>query len=669
MFDKISHTIKNNTIRITLACLLGILVISCASIGSPSGGEYDFDPPVVLRSNPKPNQLHVKGNKIEIIFDELVSVEKPLEKVIVTPPQQNFPVIRSQNNKVIVELKDTLLPNTTYTIDFTDAIVDYNEQNPLENFALSFSTGDVIDSLAISGKVLSAENLEPVSGIYVGIHSNLSDTAFTKLPFLRISRTNELGIFTIKGVAPGSYKIYALNDINRDYRYDSPEEAIAFYDSIIIPSIESTVRYDSVFNIKTLAFDSLKEVKYNKLRPDDIILRSFTFPFKRQYLQKHERQTDDLLTIYFGAATQKPQVEAIGIDEDMKEWSVLERTAGNDTLKYWLTRPDIVQTDTINLKVSYFMTDTLNQLQPKTDTLRFVNRNKKPDKPNKDEVKKEKKKKGKEKDEADEVKHLTTQLSITPTFDIYRDIDIEFEFPVVNLEKEKLKLYNKPDSVFQEIDYEMLVDTLNPRKLKIKYNWKADAEYRLAIDSGILVAHNGLSNEKIESDFRIKNLDQYGSLDLVIHNLPKDIPAFVELLDKSDNPVKKAKVENDVATFLYLDPGIYYARLILDRNNNGKWDPGDYDKGIAPEEVYYYDKSFDIKAFWDLEEDWDILRLPLDKQKPLDITKNKPKDNDKRKREMEKRDAANSKRNNNSTNNTNNSLNNGVNTVNGNRTY
>lgn len=655
MIDCKLNRLKKYIIRIASAIVVGVAVISCANIASPSGGDYDFDPPVVISSSPKQNELNVTTRRIEIVFDELVQVEKPSEKVIITPPQKNFPVIRAQNNKVIVEIKDTLIPDVTYTIDFTDAIADNNEKNPLENFSLSFSTGDVIDTLAISGKVLRADNLEPVSGIYVGIHSNLSDTAFTRKPFERISRTNEYGFFSIKGVAPGKYHVFALNDLNRDYKYDSPEEDIAFLGKVIVPTAETSVRYDSIFNIKTFAFDSLKAVNYTRFLPDDLVLRSFISPFKRQYLQKHERLTDDMLTIYFGAPTDMPQVKALDVPVEMSEWTVLERSAGNDTLKYWLTKPTMVAMDTIKLKVTYMMTDTLNQLQPKTDTLNFVNRNK-PKEPKKEE----KKKKGKNNEnEKEQIVHLNVQTNIIPQFDIYRDIDLVFDFPLSDFEKEKIRLqhYSVSDSIYKDIDFELLIDSLNPRRYQLRHNWQHDNEYMLAVDSASFHAYNGLSNDKIENKFRIKAADKYGLLELFIQNLPPDMPAFIELLDKTDNPVRKASVIDNIAVFEFLDPGIYYARIILDANNNLQWDPGDYAEGRQAEQVYYWERAYEIKEFWEMSEDWDITAIPLDKQKPQEITKNKPKDDNKRRNEMKKRDARN-ERNSSQSQNTSNSSNN-----------
>ncbi|QIK54542.1 hypothetical protein G7051_09390 [Dysgonomonas sp. HDW5B] len=628
----------------------GIIVLSCASMGSPSGGDYDFDPPKVLSSRPTPNETFVKSGKVQIVFDELVQIEKPMEKVIVTPPQRNFPIIRAQNNKVIVELKDTLIANTTYTIDFTDAIVDNNEKNALEDFALSFSTGAVVDTLSISGKVLAADNLEPVSGIYVGIHSNLSDTAFTTLPFKRISRTNELGKYSIKGIAPGEYKIYALDDVNRDYKYDNPGEAIAFLDKIIVPSVEAAVRQDSVFNLKNLSFDTIKTVHYTKFLPDDIVLRSFTSDFKRQYLQKHERLTEDVISIYFGAPTAMPKIEALDIPKPITDWSVLERTAGNDTLKFWITEKAIAAMDTLSLRVSYNMTDSLNKLQSVTDTLNFISRTKK-------KVKDDKKK-----DKDEEVTFLTLTTDIAQLFDVYKDINIEFDYPVKDFEKNKIFVQYQADSTYSNVDYVLEKDSLNPRKYRIQNKWIPGGQYRFVVDSATLHSYTGLWNDKQEVLFKVKTLDQYGSLDINIYNLPDSMPAFVELLDKSDKPVYRATVKDDIASFVYLNPGIYYARIILDANGNGRWDPGDYSEMREPEMVNYYPKTFEIRAFWDITEDWDLGTLPLDKQKPLDITKNKPKDDEKRKKMMERRDAQNSKkdsqRNSNTTNGMNNNSNN-----------
>lgn len=212
---------ENKYVRDSLRFFFGafvlVLLYSCANMATPNGGPYDEAPPKFVSSDPLPNQLNFKKNRVEILFDELVQLDQPSENVIVTPPQRLQPVIQANGRRVIVEFQDTMLENETYTIDFTTALADNNEKNVLENFTFAFSTGETLDSLAISGILLNAENLEPMPGITIGVHTNLEDSAFTSLPFTRTSRTNDKGEFTIRNMAPGTYRVYALEDVMRTY--------------------------------------------------------------------------------------------------------------------------------------------------------------------------------------------------------------------------------------------------------------------------------------------------------------------------------------------------------------------------------------------------------------------------------------------------------------------
>lgn len=239
--------------------MLMIVVYSCASMGTPDGGPYDEEPPKFIRSSPKPYATNNKNKKIAIEFDEFIKLEKTSEKVVVSPPQLEQPDIKASGRRVLVNLMDSLKPNTTYTIDFSDAIVDNNEGNPLGNYAFSFSTGEAIDTLEVSGNVLAAADLEPVKGMMVGLHADLSDSAFVKKPFDRVSRTDSRGRFTIRGIAPGKYHIFGLMDGNQNYLYDSKTEMIAFCDSIIIPSMEAAVRQDTLWK-DTATIDTIKTV-------------------------------------------------------------------------------------------------------------------------------------------------------------------------------------------------------------------------------------------------------------------------------------------------------------------------------------------------------------------------------------------------------------------------
>ena len=216
--------------------LTSYLFTSCARMGSPDGGWYDDDPPKVLGSTPADQATNVKAQKVTIYFDEYIKLEDATNKVIISPPQLEMPEIKAAGKKIVVELKDTLKENTTYTIDFSDAISDNNEGNPMGNYTYSFSTGERIDTFEVSGYVLDAQNLEPIKGILVGLYDDLADSAFKTKPLMRVSRTDGSGRFVVKGIAPGTYRAYALQDADGDFRYGQKSEMIAFNHDTFEPS-------------------------------------------------------------------------------------------------------------------------------------------------------------------------------------------------------------------------------------------------------------------------------------------------------------------------------------------------------------------------------------------------------------------------------------------------
>lgn len=207
--------------------VMALALYSCANIGRPEGGPRDLIPPVYVNSNPLPNQLNFKGEKVEIEFNEYIQLKDHMKKVVVSPAQKSMPIIRGLGRKVTVELRDTLLPNTTYCIDFADCIQDNNEGNPIDGFAIAFSTGDTIDSLQVSGMMLRARDLEPMQSVIVGLQENLADSAFSKLPLSRIARTNEYGQFTIRNLKPGRYHVFG--ERKKDARAAQLEDEDAVY--------------------------------------------------------------------------------------------------------------------------------------------------------------------------------------------------------------------------------------------------------------------------------------------------------------------------------------------------------------------------------------------------------------------------------------------------------
>lgn len=616
---------KNRYMKETALMLAGLFLLailySCANMASPNGGPYDETPPKFISSTPVPNQTNYKGKKVEILFDELVQLDKPSENVIITPPQMQLPVIRAVGKKVVVELKDTLKENTTYTIDFTNSIADNNEKNVFENFSFAFSTGEVIDTLEVSGTLLNAENLEPMPGITIGLHSNLEDSAFVKLPFDRTTRTNDKGQFTIRNISPGSYRIYGLNDVNRDYRFDQPGEDIAFSDSIIIPSFELAMRQDTLWK-DSLTIDTVMTVGYTRYFPDNIELRLFKEDFARQYLLKPERQQENLLTMRYNAPLDTvPLPKPLNFTPAEEDWFFVQETEGGTAVNLWLTDSTVWKQDTLLVELSYPKSDSLNILRPQTDTIQFLMRHRP-----------EKKKKKKD-DEPEPIVFLGMQIDAPSSMDIFDTISVTFNEPVLDLSPDLFLLDQKVDTVWTPVEaFRLFPDSTNSLNYFIRRPWKYGEEYRLTVDSATVYSLYGRWNEPFSAEFKIKKKEDYGNLFIRIEGI--DTTAYVELLNSSDATVRKVKVGKDgFASFWDLKPDKYYARLVVDTNGNGKWDTGNYADKRQPETVYYSPKKYEVMQNWDVEETWNVKATSWTRQKPLEITKNKPKEATRKKRD------------------------------------
>lgn len=603
---------------------------ACASTGMPDGGPYDETPPKFVRANPEPNAINSKRKKISIEFDEFIKLDKASEKVIVSPPQNETPEVKVSGKRVLVEFFDSLKANTTYTIDFGDAIVDNNEDNPLGNFAYSFSTGESIDTMEISGTVLNAADLEPVKGIQVGIHKDLNDTAFSKIPFDRISRTDSRGHFNIKGIAPGTYRVYALMDGNQNYLFDSKTEAIAYLDSLVVPSMEGAVREDTIWNeIDTLAYDTIYKINYTRFLPDNLILRAFKEENPLQYLIKSERPQLNRFSLYFSAkADTLPTLK--GLDFDEKDALVIESNLRKDSLLYWIKDTTLCERDTLTLQLTYLATDTLGQLVPKTDTLRMVNKINKErrlamaEEARKKEEKERKKRARKGDTLRVKTKFLSMNVDAPSAFDLNRNITLKFEEPVAHIDTSAIHMAVKIDSLWEDIPFIFQTDSILPRQYQILADWQPGKEYRMQIDSLAIQGLYGLYTDKVENTLKVKTLEDYGTLYLNITGAGPH--AIVQLLNSSDAIVRQQPVSRqNTCDFYFLQPNTkYYIRLFNDDNQNGVWDTGNYEAKRQPEEVFYFPKVWEMKANFEFEETWDVQDIPLDKQKLDEIKKQKP---------------------------------------------
>ena len=623
--------------------LMAFAIVGCARMGSPDGGWYDDDPPRIIGSTPGERATGVKSQKVTIYFDEFIKLADATQNVIVSPPQLEMPEIKAAGKKIVVELKDTLKPDMTYTIDFSDAISDNNEENPLGNYTFTFSTGEKIDTFEVSGYVINAEDLEPVQGILVGLYDDLADSAFRTKPLLRVARTDDSGHFVIRGVAPGEYRVYALQDADGNYKFSQKSEMIAFSHDTYQPSAKPDMRQDTIWR-DTLHIDSIRQVPYTHYYPDDVVLLAFQEKQTDRYLLKTERKDADRIQMFFSYGhEQLPIIHGLNFNADNA--FVLESNDKKDSLTYWLRDSLLVNQDTLTFSMEYLKTDSLGKLVATVDTITalakvpYAKRLKDRAKEYETWMKQQEKRRKRNEpyDSIYPAKPLLPNYDAPQAMDPNRSITIKMPSPLATLDTAAIHLYSKIDTLWYQAPFEFRQRDNDLCGYELLVDWHPDTEYSFEVDSAAFVDIYGLVSGPYKQGIKVKSLDEYGTLFLEMSGIKDSCAVVVQLLDKSDKVVAQSLMEADgTAQFYYLKPDIYYARAFVDSNGNGKWDTGDYDADLQAESVYYYPREIEAKAKWDITLQWQVNSTPRFKQKPAAIVKQKSNN---KKRQLRNRNA------------------------------
>lgn len=638
----------NRHFPLILIAALSLLMVACARMGQPDGGWFDDDPPRIIGSNPADQAVGVNSKRITIQFDEYIKLEDATQNVIVSPPQLEMPEIKATGKKIVVDLKDSLKANTTYTIDFSDAISDNNENNPLGNYTFTFSTGERIDTFEVAGTVLDASNLEPIKGIQVGLYADLADSAFRTKPLLRVARTDGRGRFVIKGVAPGEYRVYALQDADGNYMFNQKSEMVAFSHTTYKPSAGPDIRQDTIWR-DSLRIDNILRVPYTHFYPDDIILLAFQEVQTDRYLLKQpERKDADRFTLYFSYGNpQLPEIRGFNFDE--KDAFVLEASEKKDTLTYWLRDTALVNQDTLSMQLSYLMTDSTGVLVTQIDTVDVIAKTSyaKRQKDLKKQVEsweKEQAKLKKQGEPYDSImprEPLKVQYNVPGTMAPDSRPTINMPAPLARCDTASIHLYTKVDTLWYRVPVDVQRRDSLLRTYDVLAEWTAGSEYSLEVDSAAFEDIYGNVSKPFKQGIKISTLDEFSTIVLQLAGVT-DTTYVVQLLDQSEKTIKQVRTEaNGDAVFFYVKPGGYYARAFRDRNGNGVWDTGNYDANLQPEEVYYFPGRIDCKEKWDITRPWNLTATPLNMQKPSEITKQKP---DKEKQKLLNRNAERARR-------------------------
>lgn len=547
--------------KILLLTFLPILFFACAKQVAVSGGPKDTTPPIMLEATPPNGSVNFASKSIYVKFDEYVKLNNLNQKLIVSPPIEKNPEVTLKGKGIQIKLNpEQLKPNTTYCLNFNDAIADNNENNVLHSFIYAFSTGPAIDSLSFSGIVIDAFTKTPVDDAWVILHDVFADSAIKTYNPAYLTKVDKEGKFLIPFVRENSYRIYALRDNNYNYMYDIPEEGIAFIDSVFQPKVEAVELTDTVGNTKSIL----------KNHPSDIELILFTENKQAQFIKSSKRLKPDYCEFVFNS-TQYEDFEVNVFEDDN---AIIYSTEHPDTVKIWLRNEGLIASDKIEVLVNYrdpVYPDTL-----RLDTLIF------------------------EKSETSKLDSLIT-ISVSKIKEPHKSLRLTMNIPVDSINPKKMQLHLSADSTFTAEKFTIIKDNLNPLNLIIQAKFLEKFDYRIILEDGFAINNNGLSNLKDSLKFSTSSSIEYGNL--LFSFVDKGKNYIIQIL-KSDKILAQEYSLNGLVEFLYLKPGSYRIRAIEDNNGNLRWDTGNYDKGIQPEPVYYYPGEYEIRANWNHELDW-----------------------------------------------------------------
>ena len=658
---------RRKTMNYFAAASISLLFLfSCANPGAKSltGGPKDETPPVVVKSVPENYSTNFIATEVEITFDEyLKSLQGLNQKLIISPVMDEIPEIKIRGKSIVIKFKTELLPDRTYALNFGDAVADLNEGNVFENFMYVFSTGDQLDSLEMSGIVRSAIDNKPLEGTAVMLYQDDQDSLpLTDLP-IYLSITNKEGLFSLRNLAGGSYKVFALKDGNSNFLFDQLKEEIGFLDTLITPGvriIEKLLATDTITLADTLQVsdslslpntisltDSLlladtikspeKKSKY-EYYPKNIELYTFTEIINRQFISSSGRPLKNKIEIIFNQALDSlsidllpeidtlpyPNINLLTNTTDSSPFA-LHYSPTLDSIDIWLTDTTLAKRDTLIFNFQYTGYDSIEQPIPFSDTVSFSFRQTTPKKDDK------------------QSNPFKIQTNFSKIKELGQAARITFSEPWAKMDTSRIELARTRDTLIFPMEFKLKPDTLelfniqcsrsglvgpgeekriaypridqetiiedtsiiNTLNYALDQVFLPDSSYSLTLLPGAFTTHAGLSNDTTKISFRVNTEEKYGSIVLEMEELQQ--PVILQLLKGKEKIVAERRLDTSgTVVFALLKPGKYKLKLIFDKNNNGQWDPGRYLLGIQPERVLYYDKELELKANWEMEETWTL---------------------------------------------------------------
>jgi len=589
---------------------LAIFGVSCAKVVAPTGGDKDETPPQIIFSEPDNMATNFNQEKILIRFDEFINLENATEELLITPVQEENPDVKLRNKNLIITINDTLKENATYNLNFYNAIKDVNEGNVLKNYQFIFSTGDYLDTLFVVGHVYNAFNLEFADDVFVMLYKNLHDSAPKTTKPYYITRTDETGTFSINSIAPGSYKLFALKDANRNMIFDQPSEPIAFIDSLITPKVKLEEVFDTI-QILNEADSTFYDSVFSKIvvvpATNELHLMLFTEDFENQYIKESKREKRRELSVQFNRNLKDTVIFLPLNFEAESDWYVYEANRNHDKITVWVKDSNIYNKDSVYLALQYLHRDSLENWITKTDSVNFLF----VEKEVKEKSRKEKKQEEQNKDTIDIKIPSELKIAFSPVnfseFDLGKPLYLTFNYPINKVDVDKISLLEYEDTIPVPKQFNLIQDSIEIRKFFMETTLTTELNYKIVVDSGAFIDIYNNINDSTGVSFRMKKTEKYGTLFLTLQDY--ETPGILQVMNEKEEILNSLNFasKDSVLEIKYLLPKKYRLKYIHDKNGNGKWDTGKYDEKLQPEAVFYYPKELEVKENWDYEIVWNLL--------------------------------------------------------------
>lgn len=635
-------TNSRNIIRtsIVIAAIITYIAASysCANTSKgPTGGPKDTIPPVVVGIAPEMpmTSFPVEKGKVAITFNEYVQLKNQYQEVLLSPPSKKRPVAKIKKKSVVVTFEDTLKPDQTYTLLFGQAISDVNEGNPFYNYAVTFSTGESIDSMIISGTVMDYATLLPQKGMVVCLYRNPTDSCLINTLPDAVARTDDWGYFCVRGLKGVPYYLFALEDKNNNQLYDRGGEKAGFCDSVITPSV---VARNGMPQIQMM---DMKDTLACLSRPSQTDIYIFKENLSNQYIESSGRISERECYIKFRSP--EPQIDTFRIRGVFDDRIIRQFDSDGDSLSFWINDQRPVD-DTLFLRINYMKTDSTGNLVPSGENIKLVKpfdkstiKDKDKTDPNKsgltndylqnlgntrndrkDPFGNNNRKDGKgEVAKTDNMKKeerkdlLKMKLSVDGKTVENRGIELEFPTPLIEAHIDSIAFTSKtPRGIVSDVKFRLVKDSLNMLKYTIKSEepYKVGNEYKIFIKTATFKDINSFTNDSTFRTFSLPTDDKLSSITLDIKGAGGE-EYIVELVnEKRDKVFLKHEITSDCSlVFPYLNAGVYSFRITQDVNRNGKLDVGDIVKRIPPEKARLF-KFPDGKVIINLKEQTDLTQ-------------------------------------------------------------